>query len=529
MIKLSSTILLLTSVLIFPQDENPNVELPDFVIMGKDDISVRRVDKLPPDYISTVSDDFLKPSYKPDQLELGEISNPVENQLSLLDSSDYRNGFIELIAGRYLLPSAELNYTFPFTNGLLHGVVKGYNQLEYVDNSDKNYLEGMLDFIYSVPTTSKVMPGTKFSLGGNHNNNSFKFFGSSDPARERKLNAGNISLGIQNLYMKEFIFDLNGGSDYTYLDDEEFNEALFYINAFGRLKLSDFSLGFKTDYQNQTLTTDSLSDASSNYFFIRPFIALEILNKVMVQGGITFADAGDDEFFALYGSIIAELAENMILLAEYSPEVENITAGRLLKNNFYYDQLNLPRIFLEKGNKLRATVKYEFETYYQIDGGVEYFTTDNLPYYINTNQEGFFEVAVDDAKSFELFLNLFYHLGPFGYLYSTFDFMNVKNSDSKKIPYYPDFTASLTYGYDFTEQWGAEAKLKFISDRYADIENLRKLNSIFDLGFKVTYSLQNNFTVFAGVQNIFNTKRDFWEGYQEKPVDIMLGINFFFD
>ena len=42
-------------------DKNPNVELPDFVITGKDVIVVRRVDKIPADVISTVSEEFLKP------------------------------------------------------------------------------------------------------------------------------------------------------------------------------------------------------------------------------------------------------------------------------------------------------------------------------------------------------------------------------------------------------------------------------------------------------------------------------------
>jgi hypothetical protein len=528
--KIFITILLLFPVSVLPQDENPNVELPDFVIMGKDVISVRRVDKLPPDFISTVSDDYLKPTYRPEQLETVDISNPVEGELSLLDSADYKKGFIDVKAGRYQLPAGELNYVFPFTNGSLHGIVKGLNQLKYVDNSNRNFLSGQLDFNISVPTDGKFLPGTKFSLNGNHNKKTYKFFGSSiDPEKKRTLNVGNISLGIQNLYIKEFVFDVNTGSDFTYLNDEEFNESLFYLNGFGRLKLSDFSLGVDAKYQYQSLTTDSLKDHRLDYFFIRPTIALEILNKVMVQGGITFASAGDEEFFNLYGSLIAELAKNMILLAEFSPEAVNMTAGNFLQNNFYYDQQNLTRIFIEKKNKLRATVKYEFETYYQIDGGIEYFTTDNLSYYVNPDQEGFFAVTTSEAKSFDVFLNLLYHLGPFGYFYGSFDYISVKNSESKRIPYYPGLKASLIYGYDFSEQWRAEAKFSYLSDRYADIENQRKLESIFDLGFKLTFSLQRNFAIYGEIQNLFNNKRDFWESYQQKPFEVLMGINFFFD
>ena len=65
MIKYFLTIFLFVSILIYSQEEqNPNVELPDFVIFGQENISVRRVDKMGPDFISTVSNEFLKPSYK---------------------------------------------------------------------------------------------------------------------------------------------------------------------------------------------------------------------------------------------------------------------------------------------------------------------------------------------------------------------------------------------------------------------------------------------------------------------------------
>ncbi len=531
MMKYFFTILLLSSAVIYSQGTNPNVELPDFVIFGKDVISVRKVDKLKPDYISTVSDEFLKPAYKPDYLDLADISNPVEAELSLLDSADFRKGFIELKAGRYQLPAGELNYTFPFTGGMIHGIVKGLNQLEYVDQSDKQYLEGSLDIAYSLPTNLDAMPGTKFSLSGDHNKNLFKFFGSIDPERKRNLNIGNASIGIQNLYMKEFIFDLNGGGDFTYINDEKFNESLLYANAFGRLKLSSFSLGVKATYQHQNLTTDSLSEFKSDAYFFRPTASLEVFKKVMLEAGFTFSAASGDKLNGLYASVSAQVAKNLILFGEYSPEGENITAGKLLRNNFYYDQQDLTRIFLKKKNKLRATLKYEYDKYYQIDGGIEFYDADNLPYYNNPDSSGFFKVMTTDATSWDFFLNMLYHLGPYGYFYGSVNYLNVQDSDSRKVPYFPGLKASLIYGYDFSQEWKGEVKFSYLSDRYADIENSdeRKLPSIFDLGLKVTYTIQRNFGVFFELSNVLNTKRAVWEGYQEKPIDALLGFNYFFD
>jgi outer membrane receptor protein involved in Fe transport len=180
---------------------------------------------------------------------------------------------------------------------------------------------------------------------------------------------------------------------------------------------------------------------------------------------------------------------------------------------------------------LKATLNYEYDKYYQIDCGIEFFDADNLPYYSNPDSTGFFEVAAIDATSWDFFLNMLYHLGPYGYFYGSANFLNVQDSDSRKVPYYPGLKASLIYGYDFSKDWKGEVKLSYLSDRYADLENSeeRKLPSIFDLGLKVSYTIQRNFGVFFELNNVLNTKRAIWEGYQEKPIDALLGFNYFFD
>jgi len=527
--KLFFTLFIYLAGSIFPQEKNPNVELPDFVILGRDDVSIRKVEKQNPDFISTVSLDFLKPSYKPDQLQVVDISNPVESDLSLLDSVDFRKGFIGLKAGRYQLPAGELNYTFPFTRGMIQGVIKGLNQIEYVDNSDKQFAEGSLIFAYSLPTDLKALPGTKFSLSGDHSKNYFKFFGSIDSTRKRILNVGNVNLGIQNLYMKEFIFDLNAGSNFTYLSDEKFNEALYYGNGFARLKFSDFGIGLTTSFNNQILSTDSFSDYSTNYFFLRPTVLFKLFKTIMLEAGFTFSSSGNNKLNDLFASVSAKLSNNLVLLAEYSPRGENLTAGQFLCDNFYYDQQNLPQLFLKKKNRLNATLKYEFDKYYQIDGGIEYFSSDEFPYFFNPGGNGFFEMDTTDIKNINLFFNLIYHLGPYGYLYAGFDFLSANNSDSKAIPYYPDLSANLTYGYYFSSEWKAETTLKYLSSRYIDIENQQKLPSFWNLGLKITYTLDSKFGVFFELNNILNTSRFIWEGYQEKPIEALVGVDYFFE
>ena len=89
-------IFIVSALLIFSvqaQDENPknpNVELPDFVITGHSSLNLKKVDKLKPDFVSSINEDFIKPSYSPEELEIGSFSNPLKSDLSFLNDVHFR-------------------------------------------------------------------------------------------------------------------------------------------------------------------------------------------------------------------------------------------------------------------------------------------------------------------------------------------------------------------------------------------------------------------------------------------------------
>jgi hypothetical protein len=254
-----------------------------------------------------------------------------------------------------------------------------------------------------------------------------------------------------------------------------------------------------------------------------------LFNKVKAEFGFSFNNSEGNKFSALFAAAGVELAENFILLGEYSPEAEFITAGKLLRGNNYFTQQTVQNIFLKKKNKIKTLIKYEYDKYYQIDGGIEYYKAENLPYYSNPDQSGFFEVAVTSATNLDLFLNLIYHMGPYGIFYASFNYIKIEDSNGKEIPFYPNLKASLSYGYDFKNGLRADASVRYLSDRYVDLQNTEKLKSFFNLGFKFTYMLKEQFLLTLDVENILNKKMYLWQGYQEKPFDISIGFNFFFD
>ena len=525
-------LLLLPYMMIFSQDDkskNPNVELPDFVITGSDVVTIKHAEKIKPDFVSTISNDFILPVHSPEELGLKQLSNPLKEDLKLLDSTYFAKGSIKAEAGIYTLPGGELSYNYPFKNGILNANVGGSHQRAYIDNSDRFYFYGGAGLQYLIPVNNNVLPGTKFLLNGDYNSYSYKLFASNDPEKKRSKNEGNYYLGIKNTLWKNFIFDLHFNNMFTSLVEDNFTENLIGASEMGLLRFSDFSIGVKSNYKKQFLTTDTLGKVNSDYFFVRPTVSFEILNSVKVKLGYTFTGSGGMNYNQPYASFGLKISKNIILIGEYAPQGEFITSGMFLRQNDYFNAIGFQSMFYKKSTYFDVTVKYEYEKYYQLDAGLRYFKSENLPYFKTSNVSGQFDIETADANELNAYFNALYHTGPNGVLYGSVDYYRVRDNAGLKIPYYPWLKADVTYGYEFIKGFLGELSVLFNSDRYVDISNTKKLNSYFDLGFKLTYKLNKNFILNLKAMNLLDRNIYYWDNYKQKPVDLLFGFNYLFD
>ncbi len=335
--------------------------------------------------------------------------------------------------------------------------------------------------------------------------------------------------GIKSTAGKIFIFDLQFDDYVTSLVENNFSENLINLNGFARLQLSDVGLGIKTNYQKQFFTTDSLNNAGFNYFFFRPTVSFELFNSVKTEVGYSFTNSGGENFNKIYVSFGLRISQNIILLGEFSPTAEFVTSGSYLRKNDYFNPVKFNNLFYRKSNYFDVAVKYEFQRYYQIDGGLRYFKSGNLPYFVSSDKSGQFDIATADAENYNAYINLSFHFGPYGVLYGSFDYFRVRDNSGNKIPYQPKFKGNITYGYEFKTGLLGEVLVDYYSDRFTDLQNTIKLNSFFNLGFKLTYKLQETFILKLEMYNLLNREIFLWQGYKEKPFDVMLGFNLLFD
>ena len=528
---------LLFVVKVFPQNDkskNPSVELPDFVITGTENITVKKTQKIAPAFVPIISEAFIKPYLPPDNLEVKDFSNPVKGSLDILDSLNFYRGYADISAGRYLLPQGDLGLAFPFRYGMVDGYVKGENQRAYVINSDRYSLDGGANVLLSVNSNSDFLPGTQFKFHGDYGSSVYKFFASDSSGLKRTLNSGSFSFGMNNFISDNFNFSAKLYDDVTSLNKEDFSEGLFGVEGFTKAIFDHFNIDLNAAYKRQYVASMRKSDSlwfSSNggsykFFEIKPAVGFNISNTIKTSVGVYYSKSGNTNFIAPYGAIGLRLNRGVLIFAEYNPQMEFLTSGNFLKQNDYFLAANHVNIVYKKKNAINAAIKYEYGEYYQINAGFKFFNFKNLPYFLESSAKGKFDITWTNGKSFDAFIDLLFHLGPYGIFYASMDGSDVRDLNNHFIPYYPRILAALAYGYEFNSGFGTKVKINYNSKSYADIQNTIDLNSYFDLGLKFSYKFNPNFNITLSLNNLFDHKNYKWIGYREKPLDVAAGLEF---
>lgn len=522
-------ILSFSILVVYAQDDktkNPNVELPDFVITGKSQLNIKKVDKIKPDFISSVNEDFIKPIYSPEELEIGDFSNPLKSDMSFLNDVSFYKGNIAAGIGLYSIPTVSANYAHPFTNGIVEGMLSGDFIRAYEDNSDRYNTRFGFNFTYWSDIDGEVFPGTQFNVNGNYGTTSFKFFASENPEERRSLNYGKFEVDVKNDFGKNFLFGLNLTNHVTNISQEEFDENNLRLKGEALYKLAAVNVGAAIDYRNHSIKNLLGDNAGKDYFLFRPTAGLFFTKLIKGSIGWTFSRGAGETYNALYASVAIKLDKNITIFGEYAPTSEFSSPGNFVIKNNYFNVDSIGSVYWEKTSALTASVKYEFGKYFQLDGGLRYYKSDAFPYFGPSSDSGKFDLHYADMKNINPYANFLFYLGPYGEFYSTLELSDIRDIDGNLIPYLPVFTLNAAYSYKFQNGLTSIARLDYQSKRYADIKNEISIGDYFDLGLSFIYSFQPNLDLTLDINNILNQNNYFWNGYKEVPLNIIIGVNY---
>lgn len=509
------------------QEDNKtqSIELPDFVITGKESISIPKIQKLVPDFIPLLSKDFFTPQYPNEEQTTIKLPEPETKIVSIGNYKQNTNALLKFNSGLQTFPSGVFYYN-DWTGNFSYSVnLFGKNELEYVKNAGITNAGAGLNTKYFIDHNSDFLPGLEIGLLGTYYYDFFNFYGSSNPNISRTTNNGlaNLSLSYLSNPYNKFLIRINNS---YYEQKDEVDENIFGSRAYYNLSLSNFDFTIEGNYKNQSITNVNQNLAGEYYYNTIASLGLSLNDIFNIKGGIYFSESGGNTFFApiAFGSM--KLSKGITIFGEFSPNTEFKTLQDFKTLNRFFSINNFSNLFIENNFNLKLAARYEYEKYFEISGGVGYLNSDNNFYFEDRLADGFFTIYEEDIENSYAFLNLLFRKGPFGQFYAEAKLQKITGENSKVIPYSSEFTSSLNYSFNWEYGFGFKISMLYFSEAYTDYINDNKIPAQLDLNLSLNYELFRKFQLTLDFENLLNDKYYYFRNYKAKPIDILFGFEF---
>lgn len=555
-------LILLLPLLIFGQSDNQSqsIELPDFVITGRQkvDLPVMKKSKAKP--VSILSKEYFFPAFTPEQFTLATVAKPQQIIADLhLNETAYNKQLI-IGAGQYTLPTGYFYFAQPFSVGKFYSNLWGTNQKDYVDYSDFNVSGINLGSNFYINRNSEFLPGSIINFDAQYLRNEYNFYSPFRPSNtepvKRETNNFSGSLSLRNYYGDSFKYNFKFGGNQIDIKDTDTQEMNLYFAGNTKLLFGDFGLLLSGKFHNQSVSK-STTDDDYNFIAAKGGIEYSLNRNFIVRGGITYYSVDVKRFlnsnaafavvtedsFAPWAEAEFLFNNNLSLTASFNQEIEFNTYSDLLKVNRYTyinnplrPELGFDNTTTIYNNKLDVVLTYAYKKYYELSFGGAYFSADDYSFFdsdfsfdnIPRHMDKFYIDRIDDVKGYSLYANALYHLGPFGWFYGDAKYEVTETDNNNNIPYHPKLSLEAAYGYQFGFGLSAELKLHYLQDTYADLENSILLDDYINLSAELRFSLTQNFEITLHLNNLLNRDNYFWLGYIEPPFDFTAGIDFRF-
>lgn len=521
-------ILILVPV-VFAQEtrqKDPNIELPEFVITGIEKVTLPVLPKPKAEIITIITDDFIKPSYSPEELSISTLSAPEKKDVDIFKKENSFTGNFNAGLGVYTLPVAQVSIGAPFENGLFKGDLSFKNVRDYVSNSDYSTFGTKLFSSIFSDNNSDFLPGSTFNFGANYNYINYKFYGSITPEYNRSLHFSNIYFGYESFPSENFKLNFKIDDRMFYVKDINLFENNFNVDGFLQTGFKEFLVGGDVNYGNYYSKADLAGTSKYNFIKVNPYAEFNLSDNLTVRGGIVYAHLGSKNLFSPTAAISMLFSKQVSFYGEIKPDAIVLDPRSLAEKNRFYEISTITPIMQKEKFRLKAALKYEYETYFEIDLGMQYADFEDYYFFSDTASTGFYSLDNINAKSLSGFVNFLFHTGPNGVFYGGLILENLKDGDGNYIPYSPSLKLNATYGYTFPGGFYIEPKLDFYSYCYTNIKNTDKISEYIDASFKFEYKLNYNFNIFSVINNLLDHKNYLWEGYLEKKLDLVFGINY---
>ena len=530
------------------QDENKgqSIELPDFVITGKQSISLPTMKKVRPDLVPILSQDFFYPSFTPEDFTFSSVTMPEKTLANLMPAPSGYNAQLILGAGQYTLPTGEFNFGKSFESGQFYTKLWGSNVTDYEPNSDYNVSGIQLNTDFFINRKANALPGMIISIDGYFIRDDYYFYGADDPTRERETQRGGVNISADNQYSDIVKYGVNFAGNYLDVKKTgDLKELTYSADGFVKFVIPQIDVTIKGGFMQQKLDIVDVDDETLSFYNMGGIVTYKVSPGFYIKGGLTYyrgENSGepdsDKDLVAPLGELGFRASDKLSFTISYSPYANVVTLSDAMKENrfLYLDDggwyHGVFGAFEKYEDHFVLNAKYAYDKYYEINVGVEASKVQDYHCYEGIIS-GFFNMySANEVDIVRLYTEAMFHLGPMGWLYGSVVYNHTDIYDIVELPYEPQGLIDVTYGYDFNFGFSAEVgvvcRVSTLQTTDFEWNDDTYLDDYVNLTADFRYGITENFDITLALNNLLNRDNYLWEDYLEKPFDFIAGIDYRF-
>lgn len=507
-----------------PQTASQPLELPNFIIEGKEQIDIQIGAKQRPEYSTMMRRsqmDSLNILEKPRNYIVFPIILP-----SNIIVREFSDGFIIGDFGSFFTTGVQAGYRTVFKDYSLSGIGGISGSKGNVENADYFKVNLGLQSDYLAPDKFLVFGGSKTTTNFDFIYQNYKLYALST-APKRDFAKINFTIKSDGNFEG---FDFSTGAKAYWISQTgagaKVTENLFA--GFLDIKTKDLERRIFGGHIDVNLR--QFRGQVANFYQIFGYSNFTYLDFNFEPAvGFQFANASNNQ--NRIGLLLNLQAQKII---NKSLSLQLLFANGLMNQSFaYYYERNpylVDSLEIDYGNEtlIGGAIRFEPTKDLNLAGGANFVYTARRPCFENTSL-GYSDILYLDAMVFNIFIEGIFAGGKIGDFSLRTDFVaSSLQSNKKNIPYEPTFKIRVDYLKRLFDFLAVKAMLEYIGERFANIENSIKLSpyNILSIGFEYFYSPQ--FNISLDLQNLLNSNVIIWNGYKEREFNFKLGITYKF-
>lgn len=501
------------------QDEKkelPKLDIPEITIVGKKAVTLPFAKKGEYTNIEYILPSNPDTSFIADKINLLPVSIPSRKYHRFIDKI---SGFFEGSFGSFSLLDfyGLLRHSDLFWDASIRA---GFSSTSgHVKNSDGNRFEIGGDYGTLIFTDNDYIKNFRLQTSLDFFSDKYGIYGITDSSVTRNRHMFNLNLQATTTEFKPIAFSLGLGLSSLNLKDNSSEISVFAPIFKIASSFNLFKLNFQSKFAFETSSLDyrrQVESPSAIQFSLitQNFLSQNIFTSIGLKYFYTTSSEGE------FSKFIYPIAIMKILLTKdikfslwFEPDASNNSyISNILENPFLYREMKL-RNAVSPVN-FGTTFEYS-QKFFSIETKISYSNVEDIMYPAVKN--GIIQSEYADVERLKLDLNSTFQIYHNFNLYLNGIFNNTIDKNTRKqLVMLPDF--KLQTKWELSLQFPLKLFLEFDYTGKRSVDEIKTLKPYYLLGIGSRWNVIKNAVLGIDVENIFNTKLDYFYGYEAPGV-----------